>query len=204
MYCGGLCFITDLRDGMRSYEDMVRLVLDAGATWIQYRDKESSGRDLYRTAEKLRIMTRDYNAVFIVNDRTDIARVVEADGVHLGQDDLPADKAREILGRDRLIGLSTHTVEQAVDAEASGVDYIGVGPIFHTQTKDAGPPRGIHILQQVRQHVKMPIVAIGGITLENMRTVLDTGIDAVAVSSAILSGSIQRNVKAFYETIAAY
>ena len=201
MYFGGLCFITDLRAGRGSYGDMVRLVLDAGATWIQYRDKEGSGRDIYRTALNLRSITKDYNAVFIVNDYTDIALAVEADGVHLGQDDLPVEKAREILGREKLIGLSTHTIEQAADAEASGADYLGFGPIFHTETKDAGSPRGLQLLHQLRKQIHMPIVAIGGITLESLRPVLETGIDAVAVASAILKGDIKENTTRFLEII---
>jgi len=204
MYLGGLCFITDHKVCSLSYESMVRLVLESGVKWVQYRDKEGSRRDIYRNALNLRNITREYNAAFIVNDHTDIALAVEADGVHLGRDDLPAQKAREILGKDRLIGLSTHSIEQAVDAEALGADYIGFGPIFRTETKDAGDPKGIAILAPVRSRIHVPIVAIGGITLDNVRSVLGTGADAVAVASAILKGDIEENAGKFLYIIRLY
>ncbi|MFH1025396.1 MAG: thiamine phosphate synthase [Nitrospirota bacterium] len=201
MYLGGLCFITDRKVCSLSYEGMVRLVLESGVKWVQYRDKEGSRLDIYRNALNLRSITRDHNAVFIVNDHTDIALAVDADGVHLGQDDLPAQKAREILGKNRLIGISTHTIEQAVHAEASGADYIGFGPIFRTETKDAGSPKGVAMLDQLRSRIHIPIVAIGGINLENVRSVLATGIDAVAVASAILRTDIKEHARRFLEII---
>ena len=201
MYLGGLCFITDHKVCSLSYEGMVRLVLESGVKWVQYRDKEGSRRDIFRNALNLRSITRDHNAVFIVNDHTDIALAVDADGVHLGRDDLPAQKAREILGKDRLIGVSTHTIEQAVDAEASGADYIGFGPIFRTETKDAGSPKGIALLAQVRSRIHIPIVAIGGINLDNVRSVLAAGVDAVAVASAILNADIKENAGRFLDII---
>jgi len=201
VYLGGLCFITDKRFGGWSYGEMVRLALEAGVRWIQYRDKEGSGRDKYRTALEIRRLTLDYGAVFIVNDHTDIALAVDADGVHLGQDDLPAEQARRLLGGEKLIGLSTHTVEQAVNGEACGVDYIGFGPIFTTQTKDAGRPHGAEILHHLRRQVRIPIVAIGGITTGNLAPVLESGVDAVAAASGILSGDIGQNVRAFLEII---
>jgi thiamine-phosphate pyrophosphorylase len=201
MYFGGLCFITDRKVCSLSYEDMVRLVLESGVICVQYRDKQGSRRDIYRNALNLRSITRDHNAVFIVNDHTDIARAVGADGVHLGQDDLPAQKAREILGKNRLIGISTHTIAQAVDAEASGADYIGFGPIFYTETKDAGSPKGIAMLDQLRNLIHIPIIAIGGITLDNIRSVLAAGADAVAVASALLNGDIKENAGKFLDII---
>lgn len=204
MYSGGLCFITDRKVCSLSYESMVRLVLESGVKWVQYRDKEGSRRDIYMNALNLRRITRDHNAVFIVNDHTDIALAVDADGVHLGLDDLPAQKAREILGKDRLIGVSTHTIEQAVDAEASGADYIGFGPIFRTETKDAGNPKGISLLSRIRSLIHIPIVAIGGINLDNVRSVFAAGVDAVAVASAILNGDIKENAGKFLDIIRSY
>lgn len=204
MYLGGLCFITDRSVCKAPYEDMVRMVLEVGARWIQYRDKEGSRRDIYRNALTLRSITREFHAAFLVNDHTDIALAVGADGVHLGQEDLPLQKAREILGRNRLIGFSTHTAEQAIDAEASGADYIGFGPIFHTATKAAGTPRGIAILRQVRREVRLPIVAIGGISTDNVQAVLETGVDAVAVASAILIGDIKGNTQKFLDIIGSF
>ncbi len=193
MYLGGICFITDRRSAGYSFEEMVREVLDAGIAWIQYRDKEGSRREIYRNALSLRGITQDRNAVLIVNDHTDIAYAIDAEGVHLGQDDLPCRHAREILGGEKLIGISTHSIEQAIDAETSGADYIGFGPIFHTATKDAGIPKGVAVLRELRMQVKIPIVAIGGITAENLQSVLDTGVDAVAVASSILRGDIRKN-----------
>lgn len=201
MYLGGICFITDRRHTKASYEEMVRLALEAGIRWIQYRHKEGQRRDLLRNALSLRELTKIFGATFIVNDYVDIALAVDADGVHLGQEDLPIEKAREALGKDKLIGLSTHTVEQAVRAETAGADYIGVGPVFHTATKDAGRPRGIGILRAVRRRVSIPIVAIGGITHENVGAVFETGIDAVAVASALVKGDIRENARRFLERI---
>lgn len=123
---------------------------------------------------------------------------VGADGVHLGQEDMPIDEARRILGRKKIIGVSTHNLKEALRAQQSGADYIGFGPIFETKTKDAGRPRGVKGLNDIRKHIKkLPIVAIGGITCENINTVLDSGADACAIASGILSGDIKANVRKF-------
>jgi thiamine-phosphate diphosphorylase len=142
--------------------------------------------------------------VFLVNDHTDIAIAVNADGVHLGQDDLPLKESRKIMGRKKIIGISTHTVEQAIDAEKDGADYIGFGPVFNTTTKDAGSPKGIDMLHEIKKQVHIPVVAIGGINLENIRSVLDAKADAVAVASAILSGDIADNTKRFLDIIESH
>jgi len=197
MYRGGLCFITDRKVSGLSYEYMTLKALMRGVRWVQYREKERSRREIYEGAVKLRRITKDYNALFIVNDFVDIAICVNADGVHLGQDDLPLKEARRMIGKDRIIGISTHSLEQAIEAEKNGADYIGFGPVFHTLTKDVGKPKGIDILREVKNHTKIPIVAIGGINLENIRSVLDTGVDAVAIASAILSGDIGENTRRF-------
>ena len=123
----------------------------------------------------------------IVNDYADIALAVDADGVHLGQEDLPVEEARKIIGRDKLIGISTHNREQARDAEQAGADYIGFGPIYPTATKDAGTVQGLENLRTIRQTVSIPIIAIGGINQSNAGDVIQAGADGVAVISAILS-----------------
>jgi len=105
------------------------------------------------------------------------------------------------MGKDKIIGISTHSIEEAMDAEKDGADYIGFGPVFHTSTKDAGTPKGLDMLVEIKQKVHIPVVAIGGINLENIRLVLDTGVDAVAVASAILSGNIEHNTMIFLEII---
>jgi thiamine-phosphate pyrophosphorylase len=201
MYLGGLCFITDRKACKLSYEEMTLKVLKAGVRWLQYRDKRRSRRKIYEESIRLRKITKEFNAVFIVNDYADIALAVDADGVHLGQDDLPMREARKIMGKDKIIGISAHNLKQAIEAEKEGADYIGFGPVFHTVTKDAGIPKGTDMLQVIKSQVQIPVVAIGGINIGNIRSVLDTGVDAVAVASAILSGNIENNVKIFMEII---
>jgi thiamine-phosphate pyrophosphorylase len=180
---------------------MVLRVLNAGVRCIQYRDKEKSRKAIYEESLKIREVTKKFHAVFIVNDYVDIALAVDADGVHLGQDDLPLIEARKILGKEKIIGISTHNMDQAIEAENSGADYLGFGPIFYTNTKDAGMPQGTEILGQVTSRIRIPVVAIGGITLDTVRSVFEAGADAVAVASAILSGDIGNNTKAFMETL---
>jgi thiamine-phosphate pyrophosphorylase len=201
MYLNGLCFITDKKLSTLTFEKMVSIVLGAGVKCVQYREKEKSRKEIYEEAVKLRELTKEFDATFIVNDHADIALAVKADGVHLGQDDLPIKEARRIIGMKKIIGISTHSTEQAIDAEAGGADYIGFGPIFHTMTKDAGEPKGTEMLREVKRHVRIPVVAIGGINLENLKSVFDSGADAVAVASAILSGDIANNTKLFVEAI---
>jgi thiamine-phosphate pyrophosphorylase len=199
MYLGGLCFITDRKVSGLSYEDMTRKVLRKGVRWIQFREKETSRHEIYQNAIRLRRLTKDHDAILIINDFPDIAMCTGADGVHLGQDDLPLKEARKIMGRDRVIGISTHSPEQAAEAESDGADYIGFGPLFATLTKDAGQPKGIAMLREIRKRVHIPVVAIGGISLENINSVLQTGVNAVAVASAILRGDIEKNTERFMD-----
>jgi thiamine-phosphate pyrophosphorylase len=182
---------------------MTLRALQAGIGWLQYRDKESSRRLIYEEAVNLRTITRDFNAVLIVNDHADIAYAVDADGVHLGQDDLPLHEARKIM-KQKIIGISTHSMEQAREAEKGGADYIGFGPVFPTATKDAGAPKGLDMLREIRREITIPVVAIGGITSGNVRSVLEAGADAVAVASALLKGNIGDNAKIFIDIIRLY
>jgi len=200
MYQHGICFITDRTYSDIPFDEMVKLVLDAGITCIQYREKQRTRREICDMAIKLRELTRSYNAIFIINDYADIALAVEADGVHLGQDDLPLREARKIMGR-RIIGISTHSLEQAKEAEAGGADYIGFGPVFPTTTKDAGAPKGVDILTIIKQNCSIPVVAIGGISSGTIADVMNAGADAVAVATAICKGDITQNVKSFCEII---
>jgi thiamine-phosphate pyrophosphorylase len=178
---------------------MIHKVLLTGVRCIQFREKEKSRRDIYGEAIRLRRLTKDYNAVLIINDFPDIAICAGADGVHLGQDDLTLKEAKKIMGRNRIVGISTHSLEQAIEAEKNGADYIGFGPVFPTSTKDAGKPKGIDMLREVKKQVNIPVVAIGGISLENVMSVLHTGVDAVAVASAILTGDIEENTSRFMD-----
>lgn len=200
MYQHGICFITDRTCSDLAFSDVVRRVLDAGITFIQYREKQRTRREMYDEAAALRDLTRAYNAVFIINDHADIALAVEADGVHLGQDDLPLQEARKIMG-GRIVGISTHSIEQAKDAEAGGADYVGFGPIFHTITKDAGAPKGVDILKTIKQNISIPVVAIGGISLGTAADVMNAGADSVAVATAVCSGDITYNAKRLYDII---
>ena len=204
MYLGGLCFITDHKASSLPFEDMTRRALKSGVQWIQYRDKENPRREIYKNSVMLRQITKDSRAFFTINDHTDIALAAGADGVHLGQDDLPLGEARKIMGKNKIIGISTHTPEQAAEAERNGADYIGFGPVFHTGTKDAGSPKGIAMLGEIKKNIGIPVVAIGGIEIGNLVSVLETGVDAVAVASAILRGDIEENAKRFMDIMNSY
>ncbi|HEX8043108.1 thiamine phosphate synthase [Candidatus Deferrimicrobium sp.] len=173
----------------RSDLQVAAAAIEGGADVLQLRDKEASSGRLYRVALQLRRLTRDAGIPFIVNDRLDIALATDADGVHVGQTDLPASVVREIMGPARILGVSVNTVEEAVLAERDGADYLGVGPVFEARgTKpDAGLPLGVDRIARIRRRCSLPIVAIGGINAENARTVREAGADAAAVISAIVA-----------------
>lgn len=159
----------------------------AGVRFFQYRSKRGSRKSVYETSLLLAKIAREAEATFIVNDHADIALAVNADGVHLGQDDLPLEQARKLLGPTKLIGISTHSLEQAREAERLGADYIGFGPIYSTATKDAGTIQGLANLTVIRQTIAIPIIAIGGIKHDTVKDVIRAGADGVAIISAILS-----------------
>jgi thiamine-phosphate pyrophosphorylase len=173
----------------RSHLQVAEAAIRGGADVLQLRDKEASSGRLYRVALQLRDLTRDAKVPFIVNDRLDIALAADADGVHVGQADLPASVVRRILGPGKILGVSVDTVEEAVLAEKDGADYLGVGPVFEARgTKpDTGEPLGIECIARIRRHCRLPIVAIGGINAENARKVREAGADGAAVISAIVA-----------------
>lgn len=182
-----LCAITDatLVPG-RDHVAIAEAALAGGADMIQLRDKTGNLRDLLPKAQAIRSLCRSRGALFIVNDRVDLALAADADGAHVGQEDLPADSARRLLGSRRLLGVSTHDLAQAEAARLAGADYIGFGPMFATGTKETGfAPRGLEALGALRRAVSLPILAIGGITLENVAAVIAAGATAPAVVSAI-------------------
>ncbi len=152
----------------------------------------------------MRSLTLKYKTIFIVNDQIDIALAVDADGVHLGQEDMPVEEARKIMGKKKILGVSTHSLKQAIKAQEGGADYIGFGPMFKTSTKDAGFPKGLKVLREIRRHVKIPIVAIGGIAPENVSSVLEEGADAAAVMSAVLKGDIKENTAKLLKAVKVY
>ncbi|MGD2080270.1 MAG: thiamine phosphate synthase [Nitrospirota bacterium] len=200
-YHGGICLITDRDSCPLTVLEMARVALEAGITWIQYRDKSRDRLAAFRTAMALREVTAKHGACLVINDYADIAVAVGADGVHLGQEDLPTREARKVTGGRMIIGISTHSVEEARAAEGQGADYIGFGPVFHTETKDAGAPRGVEGLRNIRDSVGIPVVAIGGIDVDNCASVFEGGASAVAAASSVLSGDIRGNVCCFVELI---
>ena len=159
-----------------------RTLLDAGVRLIQYRNKRASSRDLFEACRQLQVCVREAGGIFIVNDRVDVALAVDADGVHVGQGDLPVELARRVLGKRILIGTSTHSLEQVREADETSADYIAFGPIFPTQSKENPDPAvGLTGLKEARKLTRRPLVAIGGITLENAPSVIAAGADSVAV-----------------------
>lgn len=196
----GLYLITDRKISGIDHEDMAAMALKGGVRTIQLREKEMTENELLRVALKLREETRRWNARLIINDNVHIARDSDADGVHLGQEDLPIEAARKILGSAKIIGVSTHNINEAVEAQSYGADYIGLGPIFQTETKNTHPPLGTELIREVKRKVGIPVVAIGGINLYNLFKVIEAGADAVAVLSAIAgSKNITEEVKKFIE-----
>ncbi|NJB68406.1 thiamine-phosphate pyrophosphorylase [Desulfobaculum xiamenense] len=170
----------------RSCIEVVRAMLDAGVTLVQYREKTKSAREKYKECLAIREMTRQAGAAFIVNDDVHIAMLVNADGVHVGQDDLPVESVRRLVGEDMAIGLSTHSPEQARAAVACGADYIGVGPVFRTFTKeDVCEPVGFTYLEWVAANVEIPFVAIGGIKEHNVADIVRRGARCVAMVTEI-------------------
>lgn len=196
MYFRGVCFISATGCSDLPLFDSISTVLRSGVTCIQYREKILPRREIYRNAITLRELTLTFDATLIINDHADIALAVDADGVHLGQDDLPLKEARKIMGK-KIIGISTHDLAQAREADRGGADYIGFGPIFPTSTKEAGAPKGVDNIRVIKENVSIPVVAIGGISLESVVSVIDAGADAVAVASAICRGDMAINAERF-------
>jgi thiamine-phosphate pyrophosphorylase len=194
--------ITDCRITKLSHTEQVKQLIEGGAKIIQLREKFATPKEFYEDAKNAVTIANTADVRIIINDRVDIALAVKADGVHLGQDDLPPIYARKILGKDAIIGFSTHTAEQAREAAKLPIDYIAIGPIFATATKE-NPDKvvGIEGLNDVRKTIaNFPLVAIGGITFENVSEVLQFA-DSVALISAILDGSISENMRKIIELV---
>lgn len=182
----GYYFITDASLSRAGNISDVKNALLAKVKFVQYRVKNLSTKEMYQEALKLRKICR--KAVFLVNDRLDIALGVNADGVHLGQDDLSYPVARKLLGKNRIVGLTVHSVKEAKEAQKAGADYISVSPIFKTDTKsDAGKPVGIALLKKIKKEVSLPLVAIGGINLLNGIEVVRAGADGLCAISAVVT-----------------
>lgn len=185
----GLYPITDSRASGLSHAEQVLRLSRGGARLIQLREKHRDAREFFREAESALRVAREFGVRLIINDRVDIALALGADGVHLGQDDLPPEAARRLLGESAVIGFSTHNIEQARAAARLPIDYLAIGPIFPTLSKERPDPTiGLDGLRRVRDAVSsLPLVAIGGITLENAQAAYDAGADSLAVIGSILA-----------------
>lgn len=182
----GYYFITDAGLSRAGIIADVKEAIQAGVEVIQYRNKNGSTAELYQEAMALRCICK--NTCLLINDRVDIAMAVNADGVHLGQEDLPIKEARRLLGRKKIIGLTVHSLPEAKEAKDQGADYLGVSPIFTTSTKlDAGKPAGLSLIHKIKRKISLPLVAIGGITLENSPLVIAAGAESLCAISAVVT-----------------
>ena len=170
----------------RDFYECIEEALRGGVTMLQLREKNASGKEFLEKAIKLRKMTHKYNVKFIINDRVDIAILCHADGVHVGQSDIPADKVREIMGEGKIVGVSARTLEEALEAKNNGADYLGVGAMFSTNTKLDAKSVSKDTLKIIKEEVGLPIVAIGGLSLNNIDELSDIKLEGYAVVSAIL------------------
>ncbi len=171
----------------RQLSAQVEASLKAGATLVQLREKNVTFQEFLDEAHRIRILTRQYQVPFIINDNVEIAIVSGADGLHLGQEDGDIGAARVRLGEEKIIGISVHNVDEAIAAQKSGADYIGVGAIFPTSTKKDAEPLNVDVLRLICESVTIPVVAIGGITRDNILKLKGTGVNGVAVISAIFA-----------------
>ena len=182
-----LYFITESNLTKKTILDDVKAVIKAGVKIIQYREKDKSIKVMLKEAKEIKGLCDKNNVLLIINDNVDICKSIDADGVHLGIKDLSYKQARELL-KDKIIGLTIHNVEEATKAEELGADYIGVSPIFETKTKlDAGPAAGLKLIKDIKKAVEIPQVAIGGINLENIDSIINAGATSAAVISAIIT-----------------
>jgi thiamine-phosphate pyrophosphorylase len=184
-----LCLVTDRKLGRgRALAEIVAAAVRGGATMVQLREKEATTRAFVEQARALKATLAPLGVRFVVNDRLDVALAVDADGLHVGQDDMPVAEARRLLGPGKIVGLSITSLSQARAADAASVDYLGVGPIYQQQTKyDASPPLGVEGLRAIRGLTRQPIVAIGGLTPDNSAPLIAAGADGLAVVSAIVA-----------------
>lgn len=195
--------------GEQTLYEQVRDVLMGGATCLQLREKDLDEASFYEEAKNIKELCRLFDVPFIINDNVMLAKEIDADGVHVGQDDMACAKAREILGPDKIIGVSAHTIEEARIAKEQGADYLGVGAIFPTSSKDDAEVSGIKRLKEMTETVDLPMVAIGGISYDNCLLLKDTGIDGIAVISALFGQKhikqatidLKKRVDALYETM---
>lgn len=182
-----LYLVTDNSDDVEKFLYTIEEAIKGGTTVVQIREKTAETLDFYNLALKVKDITTKYNVPLIINDRVDVALAIDADGVHVGQSDMPCDVTRKLIGEDKILGVSAATIEEARKAEKDGADYIGTGAVFPTQTKDDAPKITKDDLKEIVEAIDIPVVAIGGISLENAHELNDTGIAGLSVVSAIMS-----------------
>lgn len=198
----GYYFITDAGLSKKGNASDVKDAVAAGVTVVQYRSKLDDADRMLEEARELKEICKD-KALFIINDIVEVALSVDADGVHVGQGDMPYETARRLFGKDKIIGVTVHNLKEAKLAEKRGADYLGVSPIFSTATKkDAGEACGAGLIREIRKNCKIPIAAIGGITLDNVREAVNAGADAICAISAVVTkddakGEIEKFQKFF-------
>ena len=184
--------------GRQTLPQQVEAALKGGATCVQLREKHLDDADMLAEAKTISALCRAYHVPFILNDNVPLAKLCGADGVHVGQKDMEAGNVRELIGKDKILGVSAQTVEQALAAERSGADYLGVGAVFSTATKQDAQNVGISVLKEICRAVSIPVVAIGGITAYNIKELKGSGIAGAAVVSALFA---QNDIKAAAENL---
>ena len=182
-----LYLVTDNSDDEEKFLKTIEEGIKGGVTVVQIREKTADTLDFYNLALKVKEITEKYNIPLIINDRVDIALAIDADGVHVGQSDMPCDVTRKLIGKDKILGISAATVDEAKKAQKDGADYIGTGAVFPTTTKNDASSVTKEELKKIVESIDIPVVAIGGINLENASQLTDTGIAGLSVVSAIMS-----------------
>ncbi len=182
-----LYLVTDKSDDVEKFIKTIEEAIKGGVTIVQIREKTATTLDFYNLALKVKEITTKYNVPLIINDRIDIALAIDADGIHVGQTDMPCEVTRKLMGPDKIVGVSASTIKEAKQAEKDGADYIGTGAIFPTTTKDDAEKVSKKELKEIVDSIDIPVVAIGGITIENAPELIDTGIKGLSVVSAIMS-----------------
>jgi len=198
----GIYVILDRYLAKRAHIEIAQEVIAGGARVIQLRDKHATPSELIKIGRELRQITRAARITLIINDYPEIAAEIDADGVHVGQEDRTAEKVRQIVGKDKIVGLSTHTLDQALAAVELPVDYIGVGPVYATTTKEnPWPVVGLELVKQVKKHVPLPIVAIGGITEQRIPELVSAGADNVAMIGELMrAASLREKMESLIRT----
>ncbi|WP_296783170.1 thiamine phosphate synthase [uncultured Methanobrevibacter sp.] len=182
-----LYLVTDKSDDVEKFLKTIEEAIKGGVSVVQIREKTADTLDFYNLALNVKKITEKYDVPLIINDRVDVALAIDADGVHVGQSDMPCDVTRALVGPDKIVGVSAATIEEAKKAESDGADYIGTGAVFPTATKDDAPKITKNDLKEIVESINIPVVAIGGITLNNAHELNDTGIAGLSVVSAIMS-----------------